>query len=233
MNNRVGISQSNYVPWLGFFELVSKCDSFVFLESVQYTKNDWRNRNLIRINDRPHWLTIPVSTGNSLSITLKDVEVADPRWLEKHLSTIKHAYSGHGSKSNLGDFLAEIYPAELKSMEKLSDINIFILNRIFSLLEIKIDTFTWTSSDSLTKQERVLGICKEFGAKNYLTTLKGKSYLDEHHFNRNDINIEVFTHERVNQYTYETQKHFQNNFSIIDSVANRGLQQIKDYLKSE
>ena len=56
----IGISQSNYIPWKGYFDFIHDCDIFVFLDDVQYTKGDWRNRNLIKTNDGIKWLTIPV-----------------------------------------------------------------------------------------------------------------------------------------------------------------------------
>ena len=42
---RVAISQSNYIPWKGYFDLIHDVDVFVFLDDVQFAKNDWRNRN--------------------------------------------------------------------------------------------------------------------------------------------------------------------------------------------
>ena len=42
------ISQSNYIPWKGYFDMIASVDIFVVYDEVQYTKNDWRNRNLIK-----------------------------------------------------------------------------------------------------------------------------------------------------------------------------------------
>ena len=58
---RVAVLQSNYVPWKGYFDLIHDCDTFVFYDDVQYTKNDWRNRNRIYTRNGLQWLTIPVA----------------------------------------------------------------------------------------------------------------------------------------------------------------------------
>ena len=47
---KVLITQSNYIPWIGYFDLIRSVDIFIIYDAMQYTKNDWRNRNLLRIN---------------------------------------------------------------------------------------------------------------------------------------------------------------------------------------
>ena len=57
---RIAIIQSNYIPWIGYFEFISSVDKFILYEDGQYTKNDWRNRNFLRQNEKINWLSIPV-----------------------------------------------------------------------------------------------------------------------------------------------------------------------------
>ncbi|MDE5878487.1 MAG: WbqC family protein, partial [Desulfovibrio sp.] len=62
---RVGIIQSNYIPWRGYFDFIHSVDLFIFHDTIQYTKQDWRNRNRIKTNSGDKWLTIPVHYKNS------------------------------------------------------------------------------------------------------------------------------------------------------------------------
>ena len=48
MDRRVAITQSNYIPWKGYFDLIAMVDELILLDDVQYTKQDWRNRNRIK-----------------------------------------------------------------------------------------------------------------------------------------------------------------------------------------
>jgi len=57
---RIAILQSNYIPWKGYFDIINSVDEFILYDEVQYTKNDWRNRNRIKTANGPLWLTIPV-----------------------------------------------------------------------------------------------------------------------------------------------------------------------------
>lgn len=232
MINRIGISQSNYIPWLGFFELVSKCDSFVFLESVQYSKNDWRNRNLIRINETPHWLTIPVRTSNSLSLKVNEVNVVDHKWREKHLASISHAYSSQNSKRNLTDFLTEVFSVELIELRKLSEINIHILQKILSILEINVKTVVYGQADNFSKQERIIYICKNMKASEYITSLKGKSYLVEEDFLNFDLDIGLVTYEKSKKFLSTHNKSSHLNYSIIDTIANIGIDEVRSFIKN-
>ena len=61
---KIAILQSNYIPWKGYFDIIQKSDVFVIYDEVQYTKNDWRNRNLIKTPNGLEWLTIPVKQNN-------------------------------------------------------------------------------------------------------------------------------------------------------------------------
>ncbi len=46
--HRVAIIQSSYIPWKGYFGIIGAVDTFVFLDDAQFTRRDWRNRNLIK-----------------------------------------------------------------------------------------------------------------------------------------------------------------------------------------
>ena len=57
---RISILQPNYMPWRGYYKIIKNSDCVVLYDDVQYTKNDWRNRNIIKSAKGPIWLTIPV-----------------------------------------------------------------------------------------------------------------------------------------------------------------------------
>ena len=61
---KIAILQSNYIPWKGYFDLISSVDEFILYDEMQYTKNDWRNRNRIKSINGTNWLTIPVKIDN-------------------------------------------------------------------------------------------------------------------------------------------------------------------------
>ena len=66
-NKKIAISQSNYIPWRGYFDLINSVDEFIFFDEVQFTRRDWRNRNKILINNKSTWLTIPLENKGNYS----------------------------------------------------------------------------------------------------------------------------------------------------------------------
>ena len=52
--------QPAYLPWLGYFDKIRRSDIFIFLDTVQYEKNSFTNRNKIKSQNGPIWLSIPV-----------------------------------------------------------------------------------------------------------------------------------------------------------------------------
>ena len=89
---RVAIVQSNYIPWKGYFDLIRSVDEFVLFDDVQYTRRDWRNRNRIKTPQGLTWLSIPVQTKGEYLALIKDIEVSDTTWGERHWKTIAAAY---------------------------------------------------------------------------------------------------------------------------------------------
>src|SRR6266700_2308559 len=90
MPKRLAILQSNYIPWKGYFAIIHDVDEFVFHDDLQYTKQDWRNRNRIKTERGATWLTIPV--GNSEKRRICDVELPGGSWAADHWRRIAAAY---------------------------------------------------------------------------------------------------------------------------------------------
>jgi hypothetical protein len=93
-NKIVGILQPGYLPWLGFFEQLHRCDIFVIYDDVQFEKGSWRNRNRIKTPNGPQWLTVPVLLKGQGFPSIKDVAINQSiGWQKKHIKTITQNYS--------------------------------------------------------------------------------------------------------------------------------------------
>ena len=88
---KIVILQSNYIPWKGYFDLMAAADEFLLFDEVQFTKNDWRNRNRIVLNGKLHWLTLPVKTAGTFGGAIDQIEVSNANWARVHWSTLKQA----------------------------------------------------------------------------------------------------------------------------------------------
>ena len=76
---KVAALQSNYLPWKGYFKIINAVDLFIFYDCVQFTKQDWRNRNQLKTRDGLKWLTIPC--GSNFNRLIHEVQVTNNYWL--------------------------------------------------------------------------------------------------------------------------------------------------------
>ena len=174
---KIAILQSNYIPWKGYFDLINMVDEFILYDEVQYTKNDWRNRNKIKTPQGIQWLTIPVRQ-ESLDQKIKDTKISDKKWNIKHWRTISQNYSKSKYFKDYKDIFEELY---LKCDEEyLSQINYKFITTINEILEIKTK-LRWSSEFELVdgQTEKLLGICKDCNADIYLSGPAAKDYFNE------------------------------------------------------
>src|SRR5688572_3497389 len=106
---RVAISQSNYIPWKGYFDLIRGVDSFILLDDVQYTRRDWRNRNRIKTAAGIIWLTIPVNVKGRYTQRILETTVSDPEWNQTHWRTIRQHYAKAPHFRTHRAFFEELY----------------------------------------------------------------------------------------------------------------------------
>jgi hypothetical protein len=214
---KIAISQSNYLPWAGYFGLISKCDAFVFLDDVQFTSRDWRSRNRIKTAAGLKWLSIPV--GDSRSRRICDVKLPDNEWKKSHMSSIIAAYRGSSNFQSGVHFMETIFD-EFES-ETLSDFNQSCTKYIAS--EILGLTCTFLDSREIahtgTGSDRILSICKSLSATKYVSGPSAFSYLKLDEFIINDIEVAFVDYSKMSSYE-QLHGDFIPNVSVIDLVFN-------------
>lgn len=216
---RVVINQSNYIPWKGYFDLINDADLFIFLDDVQYTKNDWRNRNRIKSPNGLHWLTIPI--GSPTSKRIDEVALPLTDWREKHWRSVVCAYSRTPFFSQYAAWLRETY-FDLKHTT-LSELNQYLI-RTIALQFLGINT-EFTNSREIsghgTKTDRILALLKGVGAKTYISGPAGKNYLEEAKFLENGIKLIWKDYSAYPQYD-QFQPPFEHAVSILDMIFHLG-----------
>jgi len=219
---KIAILQPSYIPWIGYFEQILNVDIFVFYDDVQYTKNDWRNRNKIKAISSGIWLTVPIQYTSKVMINEALIDCTQ-KWHTKHLKTIKQYYG----KSK---YFNEIYPILEKhinlNVTKISILSINIIKEISNYLEL--NTKFYLSSElniKGNKNSRLVNICKHFSATEYYSGSAAKEYLDMELFKINKINI------KFQKYTHPIYKQVNGDFipylSIIDLLFNYGKSSIE------
>jgi hypothetical protein len=216
---KVAVIQPNYIPWKGYFDIIHDVDTFVFYDDVQYTKNDWRNRNIIRGSTGSFWLTIPISKS-AVNLPIHQVQISDSRWQKKHFLAIKACYSKSQYFDDQFDLIKKIY--EETTWSHLSDLNEYIITTISELLGIKVK-FIRSSELNLegTKMDRLLHLLKQIGADEYVSGPSAKEYIDEKRFESEGIKL-VYKQYLYPEYHQLWDGAFNHKVSILDLLFNMG-----------
>lgn len=217
---RVAVLQSNYLPWKGYFDIIAAVDEFIVYDCVQYTKNDWRNRNQIKTAQGKAWLTVPVSQ-RSLHQTIEETEVADPRCFRKHWNAFRQNYARSPHIQYCVDELEQLYE-QLGGMSRLSEVNVVLIRKICSLLGIRT-TIRDSGEFELEgdRNERLLGLCRQTGASHYLSGPAAGNYLDEAAFRENGVTVEWMEYGGYPEYL-QPHPPFDHYVSVLDLLACTG-----------
>lgn len=222
------ILQSNYIPWKGYFDLINSVDDFVFFDTAQFTKNDWRNRNKIKTQSGSVWLTIPCEKKR-LGQSIEETMVADQRWSQKHWKSIEQNYSKAAYWKEYGPIFEDWYSNA--HHKRLSEINADLISIVCEILDINTK-FHWSSDLKLEtgKTERLIGICEQLGASTYVSGPAAKDYFDVELAETRKLDVVWMDYSGYPEYA-QMHDPFDHAVSIIDMIFCLGPRS-KNYMKS-
>lgn len=218
----IAISQSNYLPWRGYFSIIDQVDNFVFLDNVQFTKRDWRTRNQIKTPQGLKWLSIPIASKVKRGTKISEVQIKDKSFIFDHLEIIRRNYSrGQNFDSCwpwLSNFLSESY------CENLSIFNQRIIRGISDRFGIATSFHNSCDfPDHDNPSQRLVNICIGLSANIYISGPAAKSYLDLNLFHDSGIEVQWASYD-FPSYPQLWESGFEPNVSIIDMIFNAGFE---------
>ena len=154
-----------------------RADEFILLDSVQYTRRDWRNRNTIKTPAGPQWITVPVEVKGRYRTAIDEMRVADPGFADKHVRAIELNYRKAKAFEQVAPWLFGLL-REASRSPLLSTVNEQLLVAIARHLEIMTpirrctDLVKREAMNGMDPSERLLALCKAAGATNYLVWAK-------------------------------------------------------------
>ena len=175
---RLAIMQPYFVPYIGYFQLMSAVDKIVLLDDVNFINGGWINRNRIAVNGQPHWLTLPLAKASQNRLINEIEIVGDPLWKRKAMRTIGLSYRS-------APFVEEVLPFLSNLLEEaggsLSAFLCWHLGQVAEFLgiETKIEpTSAIYPKEGLSGQDRIIDICTREGAASYVNLSGGRDLYD-------------------------------------------------------
>lgn len=190
---RVAIMQPTYLPWSGYFSLMSAVDVFIFLDSVQFARRSWQQRNQIKTVTGPQWLTVPVASKGKRDQLILEVEVdKSSDFSTAHHRSIETSY---GKAPFFKTYSADLLPLLSNQSLLLADLTIGLILHLKSLLGI--ETKILRSSElkgTGAKADLLASLCQQVGATEYISPPGSREYLEESDaFTKIGVPISYFT----------------------------------------
>ena len=224
---RLAISQPGYLPWSGFFDLVDQVDQFVLLDTVQFEKRSWQQRNRIKGPAGLLFLTVPVVVKGRFEQRIIDVEIESPYFVRKHLRSIETSYRRAPFFDRYFPELAAILQT-CAAGTRLAELNVRLIEWLCGVLGIRTPLLRSSAmGQEGCRSALLLKLCDALNADLYLSALGSADYLlnDVPQFLAAGIAV-AFQHYEHPQYSQQFPP-FCSHASAIDLIFNEGDRSIE------
>jgi len=219
---KVAIAQPTYLPWLGYFDLIDQVDHFILLDSVQFEKQSWQQRNRIKTPAGLQWITVPVLFRGRLEQQIKDVEIREPDFWRNHLRAIELSYRRSAFFKDYFPALSEMLQVS-ETGRLLSELNVQLIGWLCKILGIQTAI---TRSSALNQDGRrstlLVNLCRLLHADSYVSPIGSANYLMADIYLFQETAIEVyFQHYEHPEYA-QLFPPFLPYASTLDLIFNEG-----------
>jgi len=224
---RVGVVQSSFIPWRGYFDFIDNVDLFVFYDDIQYTDRDWRNRNKIKTQKGLDWLSVSVKYQKRSQLICETQIDNKTQWALKQINKWKNEYR---TAPYLDDVMYLLSDIDDCKEQTISSLNIKLIKRICKYLGIVTPMI---SSEELeltgNKTDRLINLMQQVKGNIYLSGPSADDYLDKELFKKAGVSLEYKSYEYP-QYP-QLWGDFEGAVTILDLIANCGAES-KKYIHS-
>lgn len=217
----VSVHQPHFLPWLGYLNKVLRSDVFVWLDTVQYRKNYFQNRTVIRTRRGDElWLTLPVHAP--FGTPIERVTVADPKWRERLAKTVEQNY---GRAPHFRTCWPPIARALDGASDALTDIDLRAFEAVLRLLDaggVRVIRVGDLGVASEEPTERLVDVCRAVGGTTYIAGKGGRNYLRTEDFEKAGIGVVWQQFDPAGVPYPQTGPEFVPGLSVVDCLFNVG-----------
>lgn len=224
---KLGIMQPYFLPYLGYWQLLSHVDRFVVYDNIQYTKKGWINRNRHLREGGPSWFTVPLKKASDY-LDVREREVAVDFDRDKLLRSFEAGYRRapqFGAVQPLVERIVRVPATNLFDYIHSS------LVETAGFLGITTPIVVSSSVDidhTLASEQKVLALCHAVGADGYVNPIGGQSLYSGAAFAARSIRLE-FLRPRLPEYP-QLGGPFVPGLSIVDVLMFNSRDAVRDML---
>jgi len=231
----VTIHQPDFMPWIGFFDKISKVDQFIILDHVTNTTKAtafWGRRVKMMVNKMDAWISIPLEKsidGPFQPINEMKIKRDDRKNLENTFKTIQLSYKKAPFHSEV-IYLIEDYFNNWSDLVSVR--NIDFITEVNKRLSISPNIIL--SSDLLAVEkgtDLLIELLLKTGATHYRCGMGAKAYQDDDKIRAAGIEV-IYNNYKPKPYFQFNSKIFVPGLSIIDVLMNHGFEKTTELLQS-
>jgi hypothetical protein len=227
---RIGVMQPYLFPYIGYFQLISAVDKFIIYDDVYYIKQGWINRNRILVNNKPVYFSVPLKNASSYAL-IKETKVCTEMfngWKDKFLRTLEQSYKKTPFYNETTALVEKVLQSHVESIAALAFKSICYVAEYLEIKTTIIETSAVFENSHLKSQERIIDICMQEKASQYINAAGGIDLYQKEDFEKNNIALN-FIQPKLAPY-----KQFNNAFisglSIIDVLMFNPKEKVRQFL---
>jgi WbqC-like protein family len=218
------------MPWMGYFEQIARSDVYIILDTVQFEKQSWQNRNRLKGNkDQPFWLTIPV-LADSHKALINEIRFNPNKsnWKRKHIESIRIHLKA-------APFFDVVFPPIeewlSKEYELLVELNIAGIKMFCEMLGLAPNFMRSSDMNPIgSKTDLVISLCNQVKATRYYSAAGSKEYMEQNEHLFVEAGIELIYQNWAHPVYAQRGNGFISHLSIIDALSNIGPEQVRSYI---
>jgi hypothetical protein len=229
---KISIMQPTFFPWLGYFELINKVDSFVFLDDVEISKQSWQTRNFFLSNEQHNWISIPIRGSSSNTIIKAEIN-RYALFLRKLLKFTQQNFK-HNDLVGINKLIHQL----LNQQEELNlaDFNIKLIKWFIYLFDIKTTIYRssqlFDSVDTVDrvhmKDEKIIDIVQKISGNHYVAAAGSKNYMEKFGLKNYPFKVEFFNYPNAKRISIFYDGYgFEN---VLESINRLGIEKIRKEL---
>ncbi len=224
---KIAIAQPTYLPWLGYFDLLDQVDHFVLLDTVQFEKQSWQQRNRIKTPSGLQWITVPAAFRGKLSQRIVDVEIREPEFWRNHLRAIELNYRRCPFFEKYYPTFEELLRSSATNL-RLADLNVSLISWLMRALRLKTPIVRSSQLAVDGKRTHLLAeICNLLSADVYISPLGSADYLLQDLAILTDRNVKVYFQHYEHPVYRQNFSPFQSHACLLDLLFNEGEESLE------
>jgi len=215
----LGIMQPYFLPYLGYYSIINQSEEFILLDTVQYIRHGWINRNrILKPGEGWQYVSVPLEK-HSRNTLISEIRIShNTDWKIRIMRQLEHYKKRAKYYQETMNLLEDIFQIETDSITEFNFnclkgtceyIGISTEIRIFS--EMQLDIGSVEEPDDWAFQ-----ISKSIGAKEYINPASGEEIFDKMKYKQSGIEIK-FLQLDIESYN-QRRGYFEPGLSIIDAL---------------